>query len=130
MKSFFGDAVKDYNETHKLDEISFKNNKDLEILAIAPWQIENIKAELDILFNSHSFVEMPKLIVINYVKQLEKLDNYKDTSNILISYDRFDLNTTLNPDSLPNFFNSKKNEKYAFPSLLNQTRNNLFYISK
>ncbi len=128
LRTFYGDAVKDYNETHELNEISFKKNNDLEILAIAPWQIEKIKAEINIVYNSHSFVEMPTFVVKNYVEQLEKLDNSKHTTNVLISYDGFD-QSTINPDTLPSFFNIKKFNKYIFPSLINNQRSNFYYIS-
>lgn len=129
LKAFYGDAVKDYSKTRSLSEIRFKNDDDLEIFAIAPWQIERINTEVDVFWNSHSFVEMPEQIVSNYSKFIKKYLNNNDSSIVLISYDKFDLNTTFDPDQLPAFFDNREFVKSYFPSLLNKERTNVYYIS-
>lgn len=129
LKAFFGEAVKDYNETRGFKEISFKDNDDLEIFAIAPWQIEKITAGIDILWNSHSFVEIPENIVAHYVKCIQGLPEHNSASIVLISYDQFDLKTTLDPDKLQKIFSMRQFNKYYFPSMIDNTRNNLYFIS-
>lgn len=47
----------------------------------------------------------------------------------MISYDGSDYNTTINPDDLPDFFKTKCFDKISFPSLLDITRDNFYYIS-
>ena len=68
LRSFYGEAVTDYNELRTKTKISFKDDDSLEIFCIASWQIENLRCEIDWFHNSHSFVEMPKNIVENYGK--------------------------------------------------------------
>jgi len=130
LKSFYGDCVIDYSKTHQLNEIKFKDNEELEIYCIAPWQIELVNEKIDLFFNAHSFVEMPKKIVKNYADKL--LDRFtENTQIILISYDNFNLNTTFHPDDLVSFFPQNRNWiKEVQPSLILPERNNYFYISK
>lgn len=129
LKAFFGDAVKDYSQTRNLKEISFENNNDLELLVIAPWQIEKIKAKVDIFWNSHSFVEMPENIVSNYARHINEMLTHSDSSVVLISYDGFDLKTTFDPDRLPNIFSPAHFEKHYFQTFFNKERNNIYYIA-
>ncbi len=104
LKSFYKDNIKDYSDLKNLDTISFSKNNELEILCIPPWLIEKVETNIDHFHNAASFVEMPKKIVENYVKFIRK---FKTKEISLISYDRFDLNTTFNPDELNIFFNNK-----------------------
>jgi putative sugar O-methyltransferase len=129
LKSFYGDSVIDYTKTRNLREIKFKDNEELEIFCIAPWQIDLIKEKIDLFFNGHSFVEMPKKIVKNYIDKL--LDRFTEhTQIILISYDNFNLSTTFHPDDLVSFFPQNINWiKERKPSLILPERNNFFYIS-
>jgi len=129
LKVFFGDAVKDYRQTRHLKEIVFNNNNELEIFPIAPWQIEKISTGVSVLCNSNSFVEMPIRVVKNYAKYIKKLPNYNDTSIILTTYERFNLKNTLDPDIFKMIFNPRQFKKYYLPSLLDKTRNNIYYIS-
>jgi len=92
LRSFYKEKVKDYNELKRLDKINFSNNDELEILCIPPWLIEKVDVEIDHFHNAASFVEMPKNVVENYIKFIKKF-NTKEIS--LISYDNFDLKTTL-----------------------------------
>lgn len=129
LKAFFGEAIKDYNQTRHLKEIVFKNNEELEIFPIAPWQIEKISAEVSVFYNSNSFVEMPMHVVKNYASYIKKLPNYDKTSIVLTTYDRFNLSDTLDPDILKMLFNPRQFNHYYLPSLLDKTRNNMYYIS-
>lgn len=103
LRSHYKDKVKDYLELKNLDKISFSNNDELEILCIPPWLIENVDVEIDHFHNAASFVEMPKKVVRNYLKFVKK---FKSKEVSLISYDRFDLNTTCNPEELNEYFDN------------------------
>jgi len=104
LRRFYKDNIKDYSDLKNLDAISFSKNNELEILCIPPWLIEKVDAKIDHFHNAASFVEMPKKIVENYVKFIRK---FKTKEISLISYDRFDSNTTFNPEELNIFFNNE-----------------------
>ena len=104
LRRFYKDNIKDYLDLKNLDTISFSKNNELEILCIPPWLIEKVDANIDHFHNAASFVEMPKKIVENYVKFIRK---FKTKEISLISYDRFDSNTTFNPEELNIFFNNE-----------------------
>ena len=103
LRRFYKDNIKDYSDLKNLDTISFSKNNELEILCIPPWLIEKVDANIDHFHNAASFVEMPRKIVENYVKFIRK---FKTKEISLISYDRFDLKTTFNPEELNIFFNN------------------------
>ena len=42
LRSLFGEAVQDYLSTRNKDKIRFSDNDDMEIICIAPWQIERL----------------------------------------------------------------------------------------
>jgi putative sugar O-methyltransferase len=107
LRSFYGDAVKDYNELRTTTKISFKDDDSLEIFCIASWQIENLRCEIDWFHNSNSFVEMPKSIAENYGKFVKNLMS-KNGSISLLSYSNFDSATTYDPAELPNILNHRK----------------------
>ena len=117
LKMFFGDAVKDYRALRTTREISFRPDDSLEIIAIAPWQIEKVNASFDIFYNAHSFVEIPKPAITNYVNKLHGLRGFSETQIVLLSYSCFDLNTTFNPDELPRFFPERQFKKQTFSVL-------------
>ncbi len=104
LRRFYKDNIKDYSDLKNLDTISFSKNNELEILCIPPWLIEKVDANIDHFHNAASFVEMPKKIVENYVKFIRK---FKTKEISLISYDRFNSNTTFNPEELNVFFNNE-----------------------
>ncbi len=104
LRRFYKDNIKDYLDLKNLDTITFSKNNELEILCIPPWLIEKVDANIDHFHNAASFVEMPKKIVENYVKFIRK---FKTREISLISYDRFDLKTTFNPEELNIFFNNE-----------------------
>ena len=104
LRHYYKEKVKDYLELRNLEKIEFSKNNELEIFCIPPWFIEKVETEINHFHNAHSFVEMPKKVVSNYVKYIKKLD-IKEIS--LISYGDFDLKTTFNPEELNSFFNNK-----------------------
>ena len=106
LKSFYKEKVKDYSNLKNLDKISFSKNNDLEILCIPPWMIEKVDVEIDHFHNSNSFVEMPKNVIENYVKFIQK---FKVKQISLISYQNYDLKTTFNPNELNVFFGNELN---------------------
>lgn len=129
LKSFYGESVIDYSKSKDLKEIKFKNNEQLEIYCILPAQIEILNTEIDFFTNSHSFVEMPSFIVKNYIQKLQGLPSANKTKIAIISYDSFDLNSTLHPDSVSELFEKVKFSKRIEKYLLDNLRNNYYYIS-
>ena len=99
----------------------------MEIICIAPWQIENLKLSIDIFYNAHSFVEMTPEIVSNYAAHIEKLPHAHNTKIILVSYDRYNLETTLDPDHLKSFF-TKNFQKIEQDMLPGGERKNFIYV--
>ena len=128
LKSFFGKSVIDYNQSKNMDTITFSNNDELEIFCIIPSQIELIDADIDLFHNAHSFVEMPKAVVKNYVKNIERILSKTNGSISLVCYDTFDLNTTFHPDELINFF-SCSFEKTVLPTLFIRDNKCYHYLS-
>lgn len=104
LEHHFGKKVKNYIDIKDLDKIKFQNNDELEILCIPPWLIEKIDTEIDHFHNAASFVEMPKIVIDNYVKFIKK---FKTREISLISYDGYDIKTTFNPEELNLFFDNK-----------------------
>jgi putative sugar O-methyltransferase len=129
LKSFFNDAVKDYSTTRDLKSIKFSSNDELEIFCIAPWQLKYFDSEIDLFYNSHSFVEMPKKVVQKYCNEITDKLTKKDSKIILISYDGFDLKTSLHPDTLPDFFKGFTFSRYESPLVIDNSRLNYYYIS-
>ncbi len=117
LKSFYGDSVRDYRKTRRLDRVQFAKNDELEILMIAPWQIEKLDLGVDVFYNAHSFVEMPQFVVANYADRLARLAGFESTTVVMLSYDPFDPNTTFDPALLPGFFPSKSFGRSTFTAL-------------
>ena len=130
LKSFFGTAVVDYEAIKKRNSLEFSNDDRLEILCIAPWQVELLKSEVDIFYNSASFVEMPKNVVQNYADKVINQFESGNTAVIVDSYSCFDSQTTLSPDELPRFF-SKRTDfvKFDGETLMPNQYSNVYYIS-
>ena len=127
LRSYFKDSVKDYLKLKNLDKISFSNNDELEILCIPPWLIEKVDVEIDHFHNADSFVEMPKKIVENYSKFVKK---FKSKEVSLISYDRFDLNSTYNPEDLNDFFDNKLKISWEKDLIEEYKRKTIFLTSQ
>ncbi|NMC99180.1 MAG: putative sugar O-methyltransferase [Bacteroidales bacterium] len=129
LKAFFGDCVYDYNALKNQDSIKFSKENKLEVFCIAPWQIEKFADSIDIFMNSHSFVEMPKNIIKNYVEKIMAFPNSSKCSIALTTYDNFDTGTTIHPNELPTFFKDRNFNYFEEHTLLDSTRKNLYFVS-
>ena len=125
LRHHFKEKVKDYLELRNFEKISFSKNDELEILCIPPWLIEKVEVEIDHFHNAASFVEMPKLVIQNYIKFVKKF-KVKDIS--LISYERLNLKTTFNPEELNIFFDNKLSISWK-NSLINEYKKKLIYLT-
>ena len=126
LKFHYGEKVKDYSALRDLDEIRFSNNDELEIFCIPPWLIEKLNIKIDHFHNAASFVEMPKKVVENYIKFIKKFST-KDIS--LISYDRFDTQTTFDPEDLNLMFDKKLNIAWEKSLIEDYERKNVYLTS-
>ncbi len=129
LKAFYGSSVYDYRELRNEDFIQFSKNNSLEILCIAPWQIEKYISPVDVFMNSNSFVEMPENVVKNYVDKFKGFPESINSAIALTTYDCFDLNTTFHPNKLPKFFEDRKFNYFETDTLLNSDRKNLYFVS-
>ena len=136
LKRFYGGSVIDYNITRKMNKIQFSDNNKLEIICIAPWQIEKVQCSIDFFHNSHSFIEMPKNVILNYFKYIGKFISENGRISIV---------TYLNPTyhiqpaiknvpflvditSILDKFFLKKLKSYQKNDLLYENRKNYFFI--
>lgn len=124
LKKMFGESVVDYLATREQKKIKFKNNNEIEILCIAPWQIENLEISFDHFHNAASFVEMPNDVIENYISFI------KDSANSisLVSYDLYDENT-FNPEKLNKFFNNEL-KIYKHSKLIDELKREDTYLIK
>ena len=127
LRFFFKEHIRDYLDTKITKEITFENNDKLEIICIPPWEIEKLKIEIDHFHNASSFVEMPKNVVENYVKQLKK-NNLKEIS--LISYSGYDLKTTYKPELLNDFFDNRLDMEWHSNIIKEYNKKSLYLTSK
>ena len=100
-------------------------NDSLEIICVPPWEIEKLKIKIDHFHNAASFVEMPKKVIDNYCKYIEKF-HVKEIS--LISYEYFNSKTTFNPELLNNFFNNKLNVEWK-DNLIKEYNDKLVFLT-
>ena len=126
LSSFLKKNIIPELKTHKVSFSASKNNE-LEILCIPPWLIEKVDANIDHFHNAASFVEMPRKIVENYVKFIRK---FKTKEISLISYDRFDLKTTFNPEELNIFFNNELDISWKNTLIKGYNRKLIYLTSK
>jgi len=129
LKALYGTAVFDYRALKHVDSIKFHLDNNIEIFCISPWQIEKVETGVDIFMNSHSFVEMPKNIVKNYVDNFNRSPMSKDSAIALTTYGGFDLNTTFHPNELPKFFEGREFNYFEEDTLINPSGKNLFFVS-
>lgn len=129
LKAFYGNSVIDYKASRDLESIKFSDDETLEIYCIAPWQIENFAGAIDIFMNAHSFVEMPKEVVKNYVEKFSGFDESESAAIALTTYGWFNLDSTFHPDELPKIFNDRKFSSFEESTLINSAERNLFYVS-
>ena len=126
LRRFFKKNVIDYLETKKMNKIKFSDNDKLEIICIPPWEIEKVECEIDHFHNAASFVEMPINVIENYIKFIYKFN----TSSIsLLSYSKFNLETTMDPNNLINFFKCKF-INYKYPYVIPKLKpDNYYFVS-
>jgi len=113
LRALYGDAVRDFSATQSLSRIAFADDESLEIIAICPWQIEALDLEVDLFWNAHSFVEMPRNAVANYAARLLALPGSARTNIVLATYGG-GIGGTLRPDELPTFFPGREFVKSEF----------------
>jgi putative sugar O-methyltransferase len=128
LKAFYGKAVVDYTATRKMNPIRFMPNDDLEIICVAPWQLQHFNDGIDLLLNSHSFVEMPVHIVENYTRLFNALPRSAASAVALATYDNFNAGSTLDPSVLPRSFPTRAFEHFQAESITDPARHNLFYV--
>ena len=129
LKAFYGSSVIDYRRLKDKTRIEFADDDSLEILCIAPWQIEQFGSPIDVFTNSHSFVEIPVPIVKNYTDKVKQLPGSDQSAVALTSYDGFDLKSTFHPEELPKFFKERNFESFERELLLLANRKNYFFTS-
>lgn len=113
LKSFYGKRVMDYTKSRDLDQIKFSDTNELQIICIAPHQIEKIDSKIDFFHSAHSFQEMPEKTIKNYAKKIEDILSNENGVISLVSYESQGTKTVLNPDILPSFFNKSYKKKVA-----------------
>jgi putative sugar O-methyltransferase len=124
LRTFFGDAVKDYLEL-KNKKITFSNDDNLEILCIAPWQLPYVDLQIDHFHNSNSFVEMNLEIISNYCKFIKKILN-KNGSLTINTY-RSDSSKIVKNDDLLKIFNLPFNH-HEYKDICLGNFNDLYYF--
>lgn len=129
LKSFFGSSVLDYRKLMVRDSFHFSDTDDLEIVCIAPWQMERINTEIDIFQNDSSFVEMPNLAIEKYHQLLGRWDLKNQSARILGSYLPFDPQTTIDPKSLTAFSPMRTFTQFTRPQLCHPQSDYLYQIS-
>lgn len=129
LRSFYGSSVLDYRRLGLHSNFHFADTDDLEILCIAPWQMERVHAEIDIFQNDSSFVEMPGLVIEKYHQLLERWDMNGLSTRILGSYLPFDPKTTMDPKSLVAFSPLRTFTQFTRPQLCHPQSEYLFQIS-
>lgn len=70
LKHFFGTDVIDYLATRSRARLTFSSGDAREVLALCPWQFEALDCGVDIVWNSHSFQEMPEESVQGYARHM------------------------------------------------------------
>jgi putative sugar O-methyltransferase len=65
LRSLFGKSVRTYRDTRGQTDLRFQGDHELEILCIAPHQLQFFGGKVDLVHNAHSFVEMPREVVAN-----------------------------------------------------------------
>ena len=127
LKSHFNKSVKDYLNLKDLNEISFSQNNELEIICIPPWCIEKLNVKIDHFHNAASFVEMPENVIKNYCNYIKKF-NTKEIS--LISYGKYDQRTTFDPVLLNKFFDNNLNVEFHNSVVKQHNKKLIFLTSK
>ncbi len=128
LKAFYGDDVRDFREFKDERTVKFAADNRLEILCIAPWQIEQLGDAVDLLMNANSFVEMPRESVQNYADHAVRDGSVPTPAIALVTYDAFD-RSSIPPHELPRLFAPIEFDEFQCPRLLETWRQNLFFVS-
>lgn len=136
LKSFYGKSVIDYNITRDMNKIEFTDNNNLEIICIAPWQIEKVQCSIDYFHNSHSFIEMPKNVILNYFKYIDKFLSKEGRISIVTYHNpEYSIQPAIKEapflvdiKSILDKFFPKKLKSYQKNDLLYENRKNYFFI--
>jgi putative sugar O-methyltransferase len=128
LKAHYGAAVRDYRATRAARPIRVAPDDAREILCLAPWQIEQLDTPIDLLWNAHSFQEMPAAVVANYAQQVARLPQGDRTAIALLAYDNYDPATRLAPEALPAFFPDRTLTRSTF-RVLDDSHGVVAYLS-
>jgi putative sugar O-methyltransferase len=129
LKRFFGNAVKTYSDTKNLQKITFRSDDSLEIFVLPTWEIDKVQEKIDLFWNAHSFVEMSPDIIKNYSRHIDR-NSYEKSEIVLMSYDQFEPTTTIDPSSLPKFFEMFSFNLSRKKNLFDPRRDDYFLIGK
>jgi putative sugar O-methyltransferase len=130
LRNIYGDAVVDYRVTCKSQSISFDQNADLEIIVIPPWKLAMVDENFDYCWNSNSFVEMRNDSLEFYSDQLARLSKV-NTKYAVLTYDRFDTETTLDPEAMIQLLASLPPlGEFRFDRLFESARQNLYFLGQ
>jgi putative sugar O-methyltransferase len=129
LKAFFGRAVCDYRASRQRSSLRFAADDQLEILCIAPWQIEAFVDRVDLLMNCNSFVEMPRAVVQNYADRFSRFQDAERAAVALSTYDRTDPDSLLEAGELPHFFRGRAFERFEAQTLADSSHRDLYFVS-
>lgn len=128
LRKLYGDAVVDYRVTRMSQSISFHRDSDLEIIVIPPWKLKVVDESFDYCWNSNSFVEMRNESLRYYSNQIARLSKV-DTKYAVLTYDRFNTETTLDPKAMIKLLTSlPPMNEVRFDRLFESTRQNLYFL--
>lgn len=130
LRAIFGSAISDYRATRDAGTLRFRDDDTLEIMCIAPWQLERFEGSVGLLWNAHSFVEIPRESVEFYARFFSALPARDPLGLALLTYDFADADRTLPASSLPDFFPGRDFVQRRGPRLLEPDRSHLYFVSE
>ena len=105
LKSVIGDGVRNYSDNRFNKNIKFKDDNSLEVICLAPWQLELIESNtIDFFHNSCSFVEMDDEQIKNYSKEITRILKNKSTISLIGYADKSSVHKF---DSLKKYFEDR-----------------------
>jgi putative sugar O-methyltransferase len=72
LRSIFPDRVIDYDQASKMNRITEEDIRG-KILIIPPWLIDRLEMKFDLFWNSASFQEMEKSVVVEYLDRISNI---------------------------------------------------------
>ncbi|MHB8338891.1 MAG: putative sugar O-methyltransferase [Ignavibacteriaceae bacterium] len=85
LEQFDEFSVVNYLETKNKNEIKFEDNDKREIIMLCPWQLPNIKSQVDLFYNAISFQEIEITALKNYINLIENTI-LKNNGDICLTY--------------------------------------------